>query len=313
NLAAINAVKASFGIAPENLNVLKTADLDNGFIKLDHQFNSNHSLSLRYLIQDANNLNMLVGETLDGGGIGGPSSGRNGTLRDQSLVGTLTSEFSENKVNSGLVQWARRNYGFAGVTGQPNLDVPNLLLLGHNFGAFDRYNETRIQGSDTFSLVHGKHYAKFGFDTNYIRNFVIWPGFTPARVIFPSLGDLLISSKANWGAAPCPPPLVGLVAPCLAAFFWGAPIGPGPFNPNAASPSVPTTWDQAFLPSQAPNFFVHVNHSYYGFFAQDQFRLTPKLTLNYGLRYDVEAGVPFFLNGAHNTLSPRRGLCSAPR
>ena len=68
----------------------------------------------------------------------------------------------------------------AGVTGQPNLDVPNLLLFGHNFGAFDRYNETRIQGSDTFSVVKGKHYAKFGFDTNYVRNFVIWPGFSPA-------------------------------------------------------------------------------------------------------------------------------------
>ncbi len=39
NLAAINAVKESFGIAPEDLNVLKTADVDNGFIKLDHQFN----------------------------------------------------------------------------------------------------------------------------------------------------------------------------------------------------------------------------------------------------------------------------------
>ena len=312
NLAAINTVKASFGIAPENLNVLKTADLDNGFIKLDHQFNSNHSLSLRYLIQDANNRNMLVGETLDGGGIGGPSSGRNGTLRDQSLVGTLTSQFSESMVNSGLVQWARRNYGFAGVTGEPNLDVPNLLLLGHNFGAFDRYNESRLQVSDTFSLVEGKHFAKFGFDTNYIRNFVIWPGFTPARIIFPSLADLLASGKSGWGSTPCPPPLVGLVSPCLAAFFWGAPIGPGPFNPNVASPSVPTTWQNAFLPSQAQDFFVHVNHSYYGLFAQDQWKLTPKLTLNYGLRYDWEGGLDFFVNTYRKNFQPRVGLAWSP-
>src|SRR5947209_3582994 len=224
NLTAINALKTSLGIAPENLGVLKTADVDNGFIKLDHQFNEHNRLSVRYSIQDGNNLNMLVGETLDGGGIGAPSSGRNGTLRDQSLVGTWSSQLSDRKVNDALVQWARRNYGFAGVSGQPNLDVPNLLLFGHNFGAFDRYNETRIQFSDTFSMVHGKHYTKFGFDTNYVRNFVIWPGFTPARVIFPSLDDLLVSTKANWGSAPCPPPLVGLTAPCLAAFFWGAPI-----------------------------------------------------------------------------------------
>jgi carboxypeptidase family protein/TonB-dependent receptor-like protein len=312
NLGAINTLKASLGIAPENLNVLKTADVDNGFIKLDHQLSDRNRLSARYLIQDATNLNMLVGETLDGGGIGAPSSGRNGSLRDQSLAGTLTTTLSESKVNSALFQWARRNYGFAGVTGQPNLDVPNLLLLGHNFGAFDRYNETRIQGSDTISWVHGKHYAKFGTDINYVRNFVIWPGFTPARVIFPSLGDLLVSGKPNWGTTPCPPPLVGLVAPCLAAFFWGAPIGPGPFNPNAASPSVPTTWTSAFLDSQASNFFVHVNHSYFGFFAQDQYKLTPKLTLNYGLRYDVEAGLDFFVNGDHNNFQPRVGLAYSP-
>jgi len=312
NIGAINALKTSLGIAPENLNVLKTADVDNGFAKLDYQLNDRNRISARYSIQDANNRNMLVGETLDGGGVGAPSSGRNGTLRDQDLVGTLTTSFGENKVNSVLVQWARRNYGFAGVTGQPNLDVPNLLLFGHNFGAFDRYNETRIQGSDTFSVVKGKHYAKFGFDTNYVRNFVIWPGFTPARIIFPSLDDMLASSKPNWGSAPCPPPLVGLVAPCLAAFFWGAPIGPGPFNPNAASPSVPTTWANAFLDSQAQNFFVHVNHSYFGFFAQDQFRLTPKLTVNYGLRYDVEAGLDFFVNGDHNNFQPRVGLAYSP-
>jgi Carboxypeptidase regulatory-like domain/TonB dependent receptor-like, beta-barrel len=312
NLPAINAVKASFGIAPENLNVLKTADVDNGFVKLDHQINDKNRLSARYSIQGATNLNMLVGETLDGGGIGAPSSGRDGDLRDQDLVGTLTTSLNENKVNSVLLQWARRNYGFTGVTGQPNLDVPNLLLFGHNFGAFDRYNETRIQGSDTFSLVHGKHYAKFGFDTNYVRNFVIWPGFTPARIIFPSLDDLLASGKSGWGSTPCPPPLVGLVSPCIAAFFWGAPIGPGPFNPNAASPSVPTTWANAFNPSSASDFFVNVNHSYFGFFAQDQFRLTPKLTVTYGLRYDVEAGLGFFVNGDHNNFQPRVGVAYSP-
>lgn len=312
NLAAINALKASFGIAPENLGVLKTADVNNGFVKVDHQINSTNSLSARYSIQGATDLNMLVGETLDGGGIGAPSSGRNGDLLDQALVGTWTSQLSSTKVNETLVQWARRNYGFAGVTGQPNLDVPNLLLFGHNFGAFDRYNESRVQFSDTFSMVHNKHYMKYGFDTSYIRNFVIWPGFTPARIIFPSLVDLLASGKSGWGSTPCPPPLVGLVSPCIAAFFWGAPIGPGPFNPNAASPSVPTTWQNAFLPSLANDFFVHLNHSYYGFFAQDQWHLTRKLTVNYGVRYDFETGLGFFINPDYKQIQPRVGLAYSP-
>jgi hypothetical protein len=70
NLPAINAVKQSYGLAPENLNLLTTADVDNGFVKLDHQLNATNRLSARYSIQEATNLNMLVGQTLDGGGIG---------------------------------------------------------------------------------------------------------------------------------------------------------------------------------------------------------------------------------------------------
>ncbi len=322
-LQAMNAVKASLNLAPENLDLLKTADVDNGFIKIDHQLNEKNRLSFRYSVQSATDLNMLVGETLDGGGLGMPSSGRDGFLRDQALVGTWTSTLKPNLVNSVLVQWARRNYGFPGVTGQPNLDVPNLILLGHNFGAFDRYNESRVQVSDTVAWVKGKHYARFGVDGNYIRNFVIWPGFTPSRDIFPSLADLLASGQsyatlpgAGWGTGlsplACPPPLTGLSAPCIAAFFWGAPVGTGAIDPNQPSPPLPTTWQNAYLPSEASNFDVHLNHSYYGFFSQDQWRITPKLTLNYGLRYDFETGLSALVDPYHFNFAPRVGFAYSP-
>jgi len=269
NFQAINLVKQDMGIPSENLSVLKTADNDNAFIKLDHQINKDNRLSVRYSILDSRALNQMVGETLDGGGIGLPSAGRNGLTRDQALVGTWNSQVSPTLVNSVLGQWARRNYGFIGATGQPNLDVPNLLAFGHNFGAFERYNESRVQLSDTISWVRGKHFAKFGLDENYVRNFVIWPGFTPSRDIFASLDDLLFSKPSNWGSAGCPFPLPSfLPSPCIVAFFWGAPIGPGPFNPAQPSPPVGTTWQNAFLPSQAQNFDISLNHSYWGFFGQ---------------------------------------------
>jgi len=310
----INQMKESLGIAPENLNVLKTADYDEGIVKVDHDLNPKNRLSIHYLIEDSTALNMLVGDTLDGGGIGAPSSGRNGFLRDQSLVGTWTSTISPSVVNSMLFQYARRNYGFPGVTGQPNLDVPNTLLFGHNFGAFDRYNETRVQFSDTLAWVKGKHYPRFGFDTNYIRNFVIWPGFTPARIIFPSLPELLAASLSNiQTCAPCPPPLPSILpAPCIAAFFWGAPIPPGPIDPNQPSPPISTTWQNAYNPNLASNFFVHLNHSYYGMFAQDQWHVTPKLTLNYGLRYDFETGLGFFVDPDRRSFQPRVGFAYSP-
>jgi hypothetical protein len=75
---------------------------------------------------------------------------------------------------------------------------------------------------------------------------------------------------------------------------------------------VPTTWDNAFLASEAQNFFVHLNHSYFGGFVQDQWRITPKLTFNYGLRYDVEAGLGFFIKGDHNNFQPRAGFAYSP-
>ena len=313
NLQAINAVKQDLGIPAENLTALKTADADNGFLKVDHQLNNANRLSVRYSIQEATALNLLVGETLDGGGIGAPSSGRNGVTSDQALVGTWDWQAKPTLVNSALLQWARRNYGFQGVTGQPNLDVPNLLSFGHNFGAFDRYNESRVQFSDTVSWVKGKHYAKFGFDTNYIRNFVIWPGFTPARIIFAGLDDLLVSGQSNWGTTPCAPPLPPiLTSPCPVAFFWGAPIGTGPIDRTIPAPPVGTTWQNAFRSDKAQDFFVHLNHSYYGFFAQDQWRITPKFTLNYGLRYDFETGLGFFVNPDHRGFQPRLGIAYSP-
>jgi hypothetical protein len=312
NLVAINAVKASFNLAPEELNVVQTADVDNGFMKLDYALNGNNRLSTRYSVLDARDLNMLVGATLDGGGVGAPSSAHNGFLRDQAFVGTLTSVLTKSAVNSVLLQWARRNYGFPGVSGQPNLDVPNLLLFGHNFGAFDRYNESRIQFTDTFSMVAGRHSASAGFDSNFIHNFVIWPGFTPSRNIFPSLGDLLASGKSEWNSTPCPAPLTGLVAPCIAAFFWGAPIGSGPFNPSLPSPSVPTNWQNAYLPSEADNFNIGLHHGEFGLFAQDQFRIASKFALNYGIRWDFETGFGKYVNPDRSSVQPRIGFAYSP-
>src|SRR5436309_4152974 len=168
NLALINASKAALGIAPENLGALKTKDNDYGIARLDHQFRVNTQFSLRYNIEDGRDLNQLVGATLDGGGIGAPSSGHNVFVRDQSLAGTLTSQIGMNIVNTVLGQFARRHYTFPGVTGEPNLDIPNELLFGHNFGVLDKIWETRIQGSHSVSWISGKHFVRFGGDVNHV-------------------------------------------------------------------------------------------------------------------------------------------------
>src|SRR5580693_5518569 len=62
NLALIDAAKAILGIAPENIGALKTADSERGLVKVDHQITDNHRLTVRYNVEDARNLNVLMGD-----------------------------------------------------------------------------------------------------------------------------------------------------------------------------------------------------------------------------------------------------------
>jgi len=340
DLSLINAAKAVVGIAPENLNVLKTADTDNGIVKVDHQLNDKNRLSVRYNIEDARDLNQLVGNTLDGGGLGAPSSGHNVFLRDQSLVGTLSTVLRSNLVNTGLVQYARRQYDFPGVTGQPNLDIPNSLLFGHNFGVFDFIGESRVQFSNSMAWVKGSHAVSFGVDTNFVRDNVLWPGFTPMRIVLPGINCLVDFANfvnpnpsaasqipSNPADGPCPlaaPPFFpppGTIGPNpndplngTPIIFWGAPLGAAPSSSLDGSfpPLLNTNWQNPFPPDQRENFSVHLNHSYYGLFFQDQWRITPKLSLNYGLRWDFEAGLYRQIKHDYNDFAPRVGIAYSP-
>jgi hypothetical protein len=337
NIGIINDAKKALGIAPENLGILKTKDNDYGIARLDHQLRPSHQLAVRYNIEDARDLNQLVGATLDGGGIGAPSSGHNVFLRDQSLAGTLTSQLGNNMVNTALVQYARRHYTFPGVTGEPNLDLPNELLMGHNFGVLDKIWESRVQGSDSMSWISGKHFIRFGGDINGVHNYVLWPGFTPIRIIVPGVNCLVDfanyvnpSAKilSNFAAGPCPLALgTGFPSPFpdsagpnpadlahgVPVSFQAAPLGTTVnFTPGVAEKLPVNGWQYAYLPEQEKNFSVNLNHGYYGFFVQDQWKATPKLTVNYGVRYDFESGLSNQMDVSHKGFQPRVGLAYSP-
>jgi hypothetical protein len=352
NLALINAAKAIlFGPGfDENVNALKTQDFDKGLFKLDHQINKDNRLTLRYNIEDGRSLNVLMGDTLDGGGIGAPSSAHNNSLRDQSLVGTVSSQLKPSLVNTVLAQYARRHSTFPGATGQPNLDLPNSLLMGHNFGVFDATYESRGQFADSLYWVKGSHLAKFGVDYNHVNDHIIWPGFSPMRIVLPGINCLVdfanyIGSKkgipasqyltSNFAEGPCPlalPPTgnPGLnggspfpVAPGpnpadfengTPVVFWPSPLGPADNSVvnGTTPPPVNTNWQNAYPVDQTKNYFADIIHSYYGFFAQDQWRITSKLTLNYGLRWDFEKGLEKQIKDNYKGFQPRVGFAYSP-
>src|SRR5262249_49350720 len=59
-------------------------------------------------------------------------------------------------------------------------------------------------------------------------------------------------------------------------------------------------------------FNVHMNHSYHGAFAQDQWKITPRLTFNYGLRWDFEGGLTKQVNHDFRNFAPRLGIAYSP-
>jgi hypothetical protein len=346
NFDIINNAKAYLGIPREPSDILKTTNHDHGFVNIDGHINSNNRLSLRYNIEDARDSNLLAGQTVDGGGAAAPSSGRNLLLRDQSLAGTLTRVVSPGLVNTTLVQYARRHYNFPGVTGQPDLSIPNLLEFGHNSGTFDAIHESRVQAADSLGWVKGNHYWKFGFDWNYLWDYANYPGFTPARIVMPGLDCLVefanfVKYDKNIGTSnpllpnlPMPsgaggpsgtcPDVAGNFENGVAVTFYGVGLprenGPatnqyhegfvpaGPFSGG----SVDHTWPNAFPPSQFDQYGFSMNHGYQGFFIQDQWRLTTKFTLNYGVRWDFETGLGHQIDSYYGAWQPRIGFAYSP-
>jgi hypothetical protein len=338
NLNTINLAKAALGTPAENSSVLKTKDNDYGFARLDYMLTEKHNLAVRYNIEDARDLNQLVGQTLDAGGIGAPSAGRNLFIRDQALVSTLSSVLSQKVVNSFMVQYSRRHYNFKGVTGQPNLDIGNDLMFGHSFGVNDAQYETRFQISDDVAWIKGNHTFKFGIDINQVWDLANFPGFTPARLIFPNPNCVV--DFANYvdftgqAAAGHPVPQVP-GPPCsvsglpeehhgLAVMYYGVAlprvngmganeyhngyVPVGPFGGGAVNHN----WPNAYFPAQYNSYAYKLNHGYRGFYAQDRWKIHPKLTFNYGLRWDFETGLEDHVKNYYGAIQPRIGLAYSP-
>jgi len=341
NIANIDQAKGYLGLSPEGCNlppaqctgspfsylksVLKTVNNDYGFARLDHQISTNNRLALRYVVEDARDDGELIGNTEDGGGVGSPSGARNLFIRDQSVVGTLSSVLRSNLVNTVLGQYSRRHYNFPGATGEPDLSVVNDLEMGHNFGTYDAIYESRVQGAESLAWVKGSHVAKFGFDGNYAWSYNNYPGFTPERILLPDLDCMYAFADAVSlltagtygtvpGAANCP---LGPQADGVAFLYWGVAVPRSGFT-NGYVPSPATGggfgsgWPNAFPTNQYSNYAYSLNHGYWGFYGQDQWRITPHFTFNYGLRWDFESGLGNTINTDYRAFQPRVGFAYSP-
>lgn len=313
NIAAINAAKASLGLTPENLGLLHTNDYDGFLSKLDHHFTNNNTLSIRYNLLHSEADGFLGG---NGRGSPAPSTGRNNTVMDQTLVASDTQILNPRLVNETRFSFGRRTFNFPPQDNDPDLEVPDLLLTGKSTSDVDYYRESALEAGDTISWEHGAHQLKFGSDFNYFLDSYEWNLFFPARVLFSNFACFLAQEPAcanSFGApANIAPFNNGLPVPIQ---FWtpilqGATGFPGVTiassgGRNVFTQDVPSTW--------LPSTFSSINHGAYGFFAQDQWRLTPKLSLTLGMRYDFETyPSQYIVNAPHNGWQPRAGFAYSP-
>ena len=268
NLGAINAVKKSLGLPPEVLvGKLRTTNYDSVTLRNDYQVRGSDQLSLIYRFRNDRDTNLGSSSQQ----LSAPSNFRNADIQDNVLVANWTSTRGTAFVNQGLFQYARHTFAFPSVSFEPFLRVGNTLNLGRAGSQPDLTRETMIEFADDVSYLRGAHTMKFGGSLNYTRAFLLQDAMDPAFVIFPNLD----------------------------AFLGRPPFGPAPFavvfsyraGPDGSRPPAPPSFDRPA--NQGVAIFdqsgrANDSQTYFALFAQDHWRPTAKLTLNYGLRWDVD-------------------------
>jgi hypothetical protein len=300
NITAINQVKTQvFGLPAENLFVLRAANTDNGFFRLDENLSSRNYLYVRYFIND----DRLTNQSPLNNGFDLPSAFKNNNIRDQSLAGGLTTTFSPSWINDLRMQYAHRTFDFPVVSTQPHLEVANTFAVGVNRGNPDIYREGRYELVDNVAHNVSNHTISFGGNFDHVSTYESFPLFYPFEADFSNLPAFLGTD----GAAGCPP-----VAACpdpFVIFFerFSTTTNP-PFTEPTLQGGTAVYHGGPISQSIRQQASATLDHTYNGLYIQDKWRASQRLTLNAGLRWEFETWPSHVLNTQSKNFDPRIGL-----
>lgn len=237
----------------------------------DHQINSKNQLTMRF----GYNPSDLTGiqDESQNQTLGQNDFSRTGiqTLRDLSFVTSVASTLSNSVVNEARFNFGRRKATFDSQIPGTAIQIIGTAFLGSNpFSPVNRV-EKRYQFTDSVNYIRGNHTFKFGADFNFVdvnaRFDLNFPGLfnfgSVAGSTINSFLPALATCTANPAQAFCRPPDITPVQSYGLGF-------PGVFIEGFGNPN-----------SQIKNRPL-------AFFGQDSWKVRPNLTLNYGVRYDVE-------------------------
>jgi len=294
--------------------------------KIDWQVSQNHQFTATYnRLRWKSPAGVQTGATVfrDRAGFG------DDFVEIDSLNLRLASTLSNQLINEFRFQWADEldsQFAQPPLPGQPttaNGFSPQVALTnGLTFGkatSLDRValpDERRFQFADTLTYTTGNHTFKFGTDINRVRDIDDNLFTGSGSYTYANINDFIVdytnfatsgALRASGVAAPSTS-LTGRCATALAA--------PNQANTRLAGKCYTSSYAQGF---GQPRFELKTID--WAFFAQDDWRVTPRLTLNLGLRWDYEKfPEPFLVNPAlpqtgnrpadKNNFGPRIGFAA---
>ncbi|MHB8500783.1 MAG: TonB-dependent receptor [Candidatus Acidiferrales bacterium] len=238
--------------------------------KLDYQLNSTNHFSAVFNWQNWQEpYGYNTAPTVNNGGA--TQNGSGGT-HERFFIGNWTKTISSNKVNELRYQWGR-DFEFDSTNAPgPSASLLNIASYGETSAlprpAFP--DEHRNQISDNFSIVKGTHELKMGVDVNFIHELLI--------NLFQ--GDGNYSYNSTTAFAGCPGGANATFCRWVADAV-GADVGDGLAGKHYAS----------FTQVNDPITHVGKDDFYdndLGLYLEDTWKLRPKLTLNLGVRYDLQ-------------------------
>ena len=261
NFITVNQAGQPIGFRPLNqLQRVFPVSENTSFFSLrgDHRINQSNQLTMRF----GYNPSDLTGiqDESQNQTLGQNDFSRTGiqTLRDTSFTANLTSTLTSTIVNEARFQFGRRKATFDSQIPSVALQISGAAFIGSNpFSPVDR-TEDRFQIADNLNWVIGNHTTKFGADFNFINIDATF------ELNFPGL--------FNFSTFALQPVITGL------------PASAPPLTPiQSYGLGFPSVFIQGFGDPRSS-----IKNRPIAFFAQDSWKARHNLTLNYGVRYDVE-------------------------